>query len=352
MCKFREEHLPTSLYRTSLLASVDKHQLFLSRVLKKLTASWPWSSPLTRPTNRELFASRRREYGDFFGDYNKFLTLGKRIKSGAEGDILEAIWRCDDGCHYDVVVKVFTIDNLRVLSIQMLQAMAEFGYDSFPCFNNALIYKATLLKDGRFALVIRRYSRSLEDLIEHRLKARSERGEQGPPFLNHEVMQLMLEIANGMNILHMRNILHRDLKPSNVLTLETTPLRCYVADFECDGVIGTGFYRSPEVLRGLTGMEDAHSEIITSYQKESDVYSFGMTCYMICTGIAPFPHLGLSRYAVVLQGHRPVLPADVDSQVRALICRCWHSVPCERPSFGEIVDELKLMMRSQAVFVS
>jgi len=247
MCDLREEHSPTGVYRRwkrfvtssrwrrSKSASTDEYLPFLDRFVRKLGILRPWSIPPlpeahTLATNQQVIESLQKDWGPFFGDYSKFLTLGKKINGGAEGDIREATWRCDDGCHYDVVLKVFKNESLRGLSLGILQRMAELGFDSFAFHNSALIYRATLLRDGRFALVLRRYSRNLDELVQLRMKRRSHN--QGPPFLDHEAKHLMWEIASGMNILHRRNILHRDLKPSNVLTLESSPIRFYVADFE------------------------------------------------------------------------------------------------------------------------
>lgn len=295
--------------------------------------------------------SFHKDWGSFFGGYNKNLILGKKISGGTEGEILEATWRCDDGCHYDVVMKVFNTEYLRILSLGLLKKMAKSEFDSFAFHSSALIYKATLLRDGQFELVLRRYSRDLDKLIQLRMKSRI-LDNQGLPFLDHEAKHLMQEIAKGMNILHTSNILHRGLKPSNVLTLEPAhggPIWCYVADFECDEVIGAEFYRSPEVVRRLTerdSRENAVAGITESYRKPPDVYSFAMTCYKISTGLVPFTDVN-SMYDIVLaEERRPDIPDYIDHRVRDLTRRCWHQEPSRRPTFGEIVVELDHIIRS------
>lgn len=61
----------------------------------------------------------------------------------------------------------------------------------------------------------------------------------------------MYKIAEGMDWLHRHNIVHRDLKAANVLhTMNERGQACYVADYECSlGVVGTGFWRAPEILQ-------------------------------------------------------------------------------------------------------
>jgi hypothetical protein len=295
-----------------------------------------------RIANYQVFETLRNLYSPFFGDYNHNLVLRERISGGAQGEIRAATWRCDDGCEYDAVVKIFNGQYpLQNLSPRMLTRMAELEFDSYGFHNLCLIFRATLLRDGRFAMVMRRYSGNLRKLINLKMQGRVRN--EGPPFLNHEAKYLMHEVAKGMNILHTNGILHRDLNPSNVLTLEPAhggAIRCYVADFECNRiVVGTGFFRSPEVLQCVK-MRNNSGTINNSYQTHSDVYSFGMTCYELCTGLVPLQEVDATNYDFVLAGGRPVLPGYIDPQVRKLIERCWDAEPSVRPTFGMIVDEI------------
>ena len=55
---------------------------------------------------------------------------------------------------------------------------------------------------------------------------------------------------------------------------------CAVADYECSlGVVGTGFWRAPEILRALQIDNRNLNRKLFSYK--ADIYSFGMTCGLI-----------------------------------------------------------------------
>jgi len=163
-----------------------------------------------------------------------------------------------------------------------------------------------------------------------------------PPYSTKETAILMRTIALNMMTLHELGILHRDLKASNVLMqLDSTVDKIgidsgRVADFECSvGVVGTGFWRAPEILQQL---KDRVSKVV--FTSKADVYSFGMTCYEIVTGCIPFENLSLQNYDHILSGNQPILPLDLDPLVRDVIISCWKLDPVERPSFDYLFREL------------
>lgn len=85
------------------------------------------------------------------------------------------------------------------------------------------------------------------------------------------------------------------------------------ADFEMGGAAGTGFWRSPEVLRAV---KDGVRPILT---RETDVYGFAMVCYEILTGFFPLQGYRLSDYEIVLSGQRPQLPNNLTAMLWKLL---------------------------------
>ena len=121
--------------------------------------------------------------------------------------------------------------------------------------------------------------------------------------------------------------LHRDLKASNVLIfavdVEASDQKIFnalVIDYECSmGVVGTGFWRAPEILQQL---KDGICGSKLKFTSKADVYSYGMTCYEIVTGHMPFEELSASNFDHILSGYRPKLPDDIDPLVKEIITRC------------------------------
>ncbi len=178
------------------------------------------------------------------------------------------------------------------------------------------------------------------------------------PFDYSDTVKMMMDIARGMEDLHSCGLIHRDLKASNVLVtplslnsrraevigleqaLESFYFYVKIGDYESSGdVVGTGFWRPPEVLQALQGGTEP------VWSREGDVYSFAMLCYELLTGCIPFkcPPLSYSKtIKKVLSGQRPELPPYVNSKMRDLLHCCWHTEPQKRPGWITIAKSLEV----------
>jgi serine/threonine protein kinase len=109
-------------------------------------------------------------------------------------------------------------------------------------------------------------------------------------------VELMREVAEGLQAVHDAGILHRDLKPGNILRSEDG--RAHLLDFglaldpelarlTTSGVVGTPAFMAPEILRAGKG-----------YSAAGDWFSWGATLYYLLEGrtwLDPHDLLGLLR---------------------------------------------------------
>lgn len=98
-------------------------------------------------------------------------------------------------------------------------------------------------------------------------------------------LQLVCQIAKGVQAAHAENVLHLDLKPTNVMvTQEGVPkiidfgMARETRDAEADDFSGTPSFLAPERLKGATSPVGPHT----------DVFGLGGTMYYLLTGKSPF----------------------------------------------------------------
>ena len=142
--------------------------------------------------------------------------------------------------------------------------------------------------------------------------------------------KLVLEVAQGLEHSHSRQVLHRDVKPANVfLTAEGS---AKLGDFgtgifltdnkRLEERVGTAFYMAPEVFEGKPAAV------------QGDIYSLGVLAYEVIAGNRPF--VGNTYEELMLQ-HLTSLPRnlqnvrqDVSKELNKVIVRAMSRDPAKR----------------------
>ena len=104
-----------------------------------------------------------------------------------------------------------------------------------------------------------------------------------------ESASIAIQVARGIESAHNKNIIHRDIKPENVLMTSTDDnADIRILDFGlskilgpneyCNEPYGTLSYVAPEVL------------LEKPYNKAVDMWSLGVTTYLLLSGGLPFDH--------------------------------------------------------------
>ena len=158
-------------------------------------------------------------------------------------------------------------------------------------------------------------------------------------------VEVLRQVAEGLEYAHREGVVHRDVKPANVRILDDGTVR--IMDFgiarlveetqrltQAGMSIGTAGYLSPEQLQGL------------DVDQRSDIFSFGVLAYELILGKRPFQGESISAlfYSIAHEDPpavREVWP-DCPPALTACITRCLEKDREARyPDFGKVIADLR-----------
>jgi eukaryotic-like serine/threonine-protein kinase len=180
-----------------------------------------------------------------------------------------------------------------------------------------------------------------------------------------KLLEIAIQIADGLTAAHAAGIVHRDLKPANILVNRDSQVK--LLDFglatgrpaaagssdvtaaalvtDAGTTVGTAAYMSPEQARG---------EVIDA---RTDLWALGVILYEIATGVRPFDgpttavvfEAILSRAPVAVQERNPAVPAEVARIIDRLLDKDRET---RYQSAADVRADLRRASRSSSTAVS
>ena len=167
-----------------------------------------------------------------------------------------------------------------------------------------------------------------------------------------QINNVMVQLLEGLEIMHAEGFAHRDLKPANIFVVQMNPTwwvkigdfgiskRTQNHDTSLRTFTGTHDYMAPEFFGYVDGIDDECSE----YTHAVDIWALGCVVYKLWTNKVPFPSYSnlrpLQRYC---SGRNP-FPSEALTSVGCrdeeitTIQALLHVEPSERPSAQEALD--------------
>ncbi|KIZ04005.1 hypothetical protein MNEG_3952 [Monoraphidium neglectum] len=187
------------------------------------------------------------------------------------------------------------------------------------------------------------------------------------PMPLRRALEVAADVAAGLALLH-PTIVHRDLKPQNILLdargvakiadfgISRLKARTYITT--AGGGAGTLHYMAPECFSsmmgaatgGALGLGALPQDTQHMVSEKADIYSLGIMMWECVTGLPPWTEYGhpmAIAYNVANRGARPAWPkpCDVPLAVRRLVESCWAQSPKARPSAGDLLQKLVVLLK-------
>jgi len=167
------------------------------------------------------------------------------------------------------------------------------------------------------------------------------------------VIDIAMQVAEGLQAAHEKQITHRDIKPANIML--TTKGQVKIMDFGLaklagrsaltkEGTtLGTVAYMSPEQARGET------------VDHRADIWSFGVVLYEMITGQLPFKGEHDQAVLFLIMNENPAPPKNlcdhISEELQQIILRALEKKPEKRfQSSGEILQALQKRRGAATVF--
>ncbi|KAK1026819.1 hypothetical protein LTR33_017567, partial [Friedmanniomyces endolithicus] len=159
-------------------------------------------------------------------------------------------------------------------------------------------------------------------------------------FEEQYIIPVARELAIAIKSVHDIGVIHRDIKCANVYVNEEGDIQ--LGDFGIVGdvddgsskrrtIVGTPHYLPREMHTAQSHQTDE------AYGTEIDIWSFGITVYVMATGLPPYTHIPPDRLAEATVNAPRLEGVEYSDRLREFVAFCLNGDPKRRPSAGEVL---------------
>ncbi|NXW45145.1 INSRR protein, partial [Nyctiprogne leucopyga] len=299
------------------------------------------SGTLYASVNPEYFSASDMYIPDEWEVSREKITVIRELGQGSFGMVYEglALGLATEGEETKVALK--TVNELATMRERIEFLNEASVMKAFKCHH--VVRLLGVVSQGQPALVIMELM-TRGDLKSYlrSLRPDAENNPGLPPPSLKDMIQMAGEIADGMAYLNANKFVHRDLAARNCMVSEDFTVK--IGDFGMTrDIYETDYYRKGG--KGLLPVRWMSPEALKDgiFNTQSDVWSFGVVLWEIAT-LAEQPYQGMSNEQVlrfVMDNGVLERPENCPDKFHELMCLCWQQNPRQRPSFIQLLENIK-----------
>ncbi|HCE44877.1 MAG TPA: hypothetical protein DET40_15155 [Lentisphaeria bacterium] len=126
-------------------------------------------------------------------------------------------------------------------------------------------------------------------------------------------LYIINQIAYALDYVHQCGVLHRDIKPENVLITDNLTVK--LSDFGICKVSDSGITMTGDVMGSPAYMSPESFDSAKTQDQRSDLFSLGVICYELFTGIRPFRGDSFYQLLESIREKKPEAPKKLNPQI-------------------------------------
>jgi hypothetical protein len=134
----------------------------------------------------------------------------------------------------------------------------------------------------------------------------------GARLTREQVLDLVIQVAEGLDHAHRQHVVHRDVKPANLMLLEDGTVK--ITDFGIAKVATSDLTRTGQFL-GTPNYMSPEQVIGHAIDGRSDLFSLGIILYELLTGEKPFMGSSLTTITYQIVNVDPIEPSRIQPAV-------------------------------------
>ncbi|MDW7759522.1 MAG: protein kinase [Acidobacteriota bacterium] len=159
-----------------------------------------------------------------------------------------------------------------------------------------------------------------------------------------EVLDIALQVAEGLGEAHRKGVIHRDIKPANIMLAAGGAVK--IMDFGLARMEGAGDLTRTDAVMGTVAYMSPEQALGQKVDHRTDIWSFGSLLYEMLAGRGPFQggHEQAVFQAIIHGEPDPIaaLRQDIPAGLAGILEQCLRKNALNRyPGFQALIHDLK-----------